>query len=66
MSKSLGLVPSTGATVMAIPAVVDVVVSESRSVDPEVESEPELPVVCEEPEEEVLLSLVVELEESPP
>jgi hypothetical protein len=53
---------------MAIPAVVDVVAAESVLVDPEVESEPGLPVVGE-PVEEVLLPLVVELvelAESPP
>ena len=49
---------------MAMPAVVEVVASESLLVGPDVESEPELPVVCE-PEEEVLLPLVVGLEESP-
>jgi hypothetical protein len=58
-------VPSTGATVIARPSLVDVVVSDSP-VEPEVESEPALPVVCEDPDDgEVLLPLVVELEESP-
>ena len=66
MSKSVGRVPSTAATVMAMPLVVDVVDCVPPLVDdPEVEAEPEVPVVCEEPDEEVLPWLVVELEELP-
>ncbi len=66
MSKSLGLVPSTGATVTVTP---DAVVG----VDPgsPVDSEVELPPVSncrmieEEEVDEVFCPMVVELEESP-